>query len=359
MAAINPTNNTGIIIDEFIAYADNHLKTVMGTVTTVSSWGVGPPPFLIPTPVQTPGPAIITWTGYTVTPAQPSFQIPEPTVEELLAKVPPDNITYESVSEASRETGKEFISDGGDALGTTESKIKSQLPDDFPPYESIGGQAASDYTARIIESTSNISIVESQTENGEEKKAGDEKERDNSTVKIKCLDLDIPSAAKELPAALYDKNLSPNYRIRDVSIGAFFGQRIRETDLVDLSLSDFVCNLQSLCVNILEPLKQKYPKIRVNSAFRGTASLGGGRISQHQKGEAVDIQIGGLAPSAYVPIANWCIANLPFDQLIFEHGNSIWLHISHKRNGSQRKELLTMKDGNYESGLVLYYKDKK
>ena len=358
MAAINPTDNTGIIVDEFIAYADKHLKTVMGTVTTVSSWGVGPPPFLVPTPVQTPGPAIITWTGYTVTPAKPSFQTPEPTVDELLEKVPPDNITYESVSEASRETGKEFISDGNDLLGTTEIKIKSQLPDDDPPYESIGGKAASDYTARLIESTSNVSIVESKTENGEEKKAEGEKERDNSTVKIKCLDLDIPSDAKELPAKLYNEKLSPNYRIRDVSIGTVFGQRIRETSLVDLSLSDFVCNLQSLCVNILEPLKQKYPNIRINSAFRGTASLGGGKISQHQKGEAVDIQIEGLPPSGYVPIANWCIKNLPFDQLIFEHGISIWLHISHKRNGNQRKELLTMYKGDYASGLTLYYKDK-
>lgn len=358
MAAINPTDNTGIIIDEFIAYADKHLKTVMGTVTTVSSYGVGPPPFLVPTPVQTPGPAIITWTGYTVTPAQPSFQIPEPTVEELLAKVPEDNITFEIVSEVSRETGKEFISDAGDTMSPTEIQIKNQLPDDEPPYESLGGQAASDYTARLIESDNNITIVDEKFENGEKKDANEKKERDNSTQKIKCLDLDIPSNAKELPAKLYDEKLSPNYRIRDVSIGAFFRQRIKETSYVDLTLSDFICNLQSLCVNILEPLRQKYPNIRINSAFRGTPSLGGGKISQHQKGEAVDIQIAGLPPKGYIPIANWCIANLPFDQLIFEHGNSIWLHISHKRNGNQRKELLTMYGGNYESGLKLYYKDK-
>ena len=113
--------------------------------------------------------------------------------------------------------------------------------------------------------------------------------------------------------------------------------------------------MKGLAVNILEPLRAQYPKIRINSAFRGTASLSGGKVSQHQKGEAVDIQIPLMAPKGYLPIAEWCIANLPFDQLIFEHGNSIWLHISYKRGGKQRKELLTMYKGNYESGLTLYY----
>ena len=90
------------------------------------------------------------------------------------------------------------------------------------------------------------------------------------------------------------------------------------------------------------------------------------------KGEAVDIQWSGKSPSAYIPIAEWCIQNLPFDQLIFEHGNSIWLHISCKKGGPQRKELLTMWDGylnedrggglapsKYRPGLHLHYSDNK
>ena len=355
MAAINPTDNTGIIVDEFIAYADNHLKTVMGTVTTISSYGVGPLPFLIPTPVQTPGPGIITWTGYTVTPAKPSFQIPELTVEELLEKIPEDNVTYENVANASRFTGKGFISDSGDTLSDKEIQIKNQLPEDEPEYESLGGKPASDYTAKLIETNNSINIIDEKVENGKVIDNTDSKQKVNPTQKIECLDLGIASNVISLPAELYKKNLSPNFRIRDVTLDAFYAHRLKAQ--VGLSLSDIVCNLQNLCTNILEPLKAQYPTIRLNSVFRGTASLANGKISQHQKGEAVDIQIPGYKPSQYIPLAEWSRKNLPFDQLIFEHGNSIWLHISCKRNGNQRNELLTMKDDNFENGLKLYYKD--
>jgi hypothetical protein len=66
MAAIQPTNNTGLIVDEFIRYATIHLTTVSGMANTVS---------LYP-PLSTPAPGIVLWTGYTVPPAAPSPQIP-------------------------------------------------------------------------------------------------------------------------------------------------------------------------------------------------------------------------------------------------------------------------------------------
>jgi hypothetical protein len=66
MSAIQPTNNTGLIVDEFIRYATIHLTTVSGMANTVS---------LYP-PLSTPAPGIVLWTGYTVPPAAPSPQIP-------------------------------------------------------------------------------------------------------------------------------------------------------------------------------------------------------------------------------------------------------------------------------------------
>ena len=60
MSAIDPTNNTSLIIDDFINYANAHLSTVGGVISTIS---------LYP-PLQTPGPGIINWTGYTVQPSQ-------------------------------------------------------------------------------------------------------------------------------------------------------------------------------------------------------------------------------------------------------------------------------------------------
>lgn len=49
MSAIDPTNNTGLIIDDFINYAISHLSTIGGVINTTS---------LYP-PLQTPGPAVI------------------------------------------------------------------------------------------------------------------------------------------------------------------------------------------------------------------------------------------------------------------------------------------------------------
>lgn len=62
MAAIPPTNNTALIVDEFIRYATVHLSSVSGIANTVS---------LYP-PTSAPAPGIVIWTGYTVPPTTPS-----------------------------------------------------------------------------------------------------------------------------------------------------------------------------------------------------------------------------------------------------------------------------------------------
>lgn len=66
MSVIPPTNNTNLIIDDFIRYATAHLTTVSGVITTVS---------LYPGIPLVPGPGVISWTGYNVQPASPSAPI--------------------------------------------------------------------------------------------------------------------------------------------------------------------------------------------------------------------------------------------------------------------------------------------
>lgn len=56
MGAIQPTKNHKLIIDEFISYAQQHLSTVSGIVNTVSTYP----------PLNTPGPGIVNWSGYSV-----------------------------------------------------------------------------------------------------------------------------------------------------------------------------------------------------------------------------------------------------------------------------------------------------
>lgn len=107
-------------------------------------------------------------------------------------------------------------------------------------------------------------------------------------------------------------------------------------------------NLKALCEKVLEPLRVSLGKpIKINSGFRGeaiNAAVGGSKTSQHSKGEAVDIECPGFDNKQ---LAEKIIAmKLPFDQLILENykapdPNSGWVHVSHKRVGSQRGEILT------------------
>ena len=115
MSAISPTKNTGLIVDDFIAYATQHLTTVGGTISTTS---------LYP-PTATPAPGILTWTGYFVDPAKPSQptiidvnEIPNEEEAEALATqrelAEEDIKSVESVIEETdddevREIGKRFI----------------------------------------------------------------------------------------------------------------------------------------------------------------------------------------------------------------------------------------------------------
>lgn len=105
--------------------------------------------------------------------------------------------------------------------------------------------------------------------------------------------------------------------------------------------------LKALCVNVLDPLRIAMGKpIRVNSGYRGpeaNKAVGGSATSQHCKGEAADIEIDGFDNKK---LAEKIIElKLPFDQLILEFykpgdPNSGWVHVSHKRGGKQRGEVL-------------------
>jgi hypothetical protein len=150
----------------------------------------------------------------------------------------------------------------------------------------------------------------------------------------------------------YNQKLSANYTVKDLSVGTLFPHNIVAQN--GLSIPDILTNMQGVAVNILEPLRAQYPGLRINSAFRkGTGT------SQHNKGMAVDIQWAGLSPAGYSPIAQWVTENLPVDQLIFEHGNSIWLHISYNRGLSKQRGLLLTyypkETPQYKPGLTNYY----
>lgn len=341
MSAIQPTNNTGLIIDEFIRYATNHLNTIVGQANMISTF----PPNGTPSPT-----GILFWNGYFVPPATPSVNAPtqpEPpkkTTEEELKKIPDNNNTPEGTKEVVANTGKEVISDDGDPKPPQELvDLTDYYPPDNPPYE-------------ILKEP--ISVVD---DNGNDL---DGSKNDKQAADIKCGDYVDGEKIN------YDAKISPSYTLGDLSIRCNWKHKITESNTKKMGVTpnQVICNLQNLAINIVEPIRKQFPGVNVNSGYREAPVAGGATKSQHMKGEAVDLQWPGKSPSEYIPIAKWCIENLPFDQLIFEHGNSIWLHISCVKGGPQRKELLTMWTGylnqtdkdppsKYRTGLHLHYKD--
>ena len=128
-------------------------------------------------------------------------------------------------------------------------------------------------------------------------------------------------------------------------------------------------NLKALVENVLDPLREAYGRpIHVTSGYRCprlNRLVGGSPNSQHMRGEAADIVAHALIAGGTHPAPQSLIAgkdprspslqdNLKlgklieqlgnFDQLIYEqcdkHGNPRWIHVSWKRNGWNRKQVL-------------------
>jgi hypothetical protein len=115
-------------------------------------------------------------------------------------------------------------------------------------------------------------------------------------------------------------------------------------------------NLKALAENIFEPIRTEFRvPIYISSAYRSAALnklIGGVKNSQHNFGEAIDIDMDGHTHSVTnKDIFDFIIAKLPFDQVINEFNYS-WIHVSYKKNGPQRRQVLKAVKNN--SGGTIY-----
>lgn len=107
---------------------------------------------------------------------------------------------------------------------------------------------------------------------------------------------------------------------------------------------EIVSNLQGLCTNVLQPLRDyiKMP-IFVSSGYRCeqlNRAVGGVKNSQHLTGEAADLQAVGSMENRelFEAIKK---AKLPFDQLLWEFGDDLnpdWVHVSFSKQN--RRQIL-------------------
>lgn len=108
-------------------------------------------------------------------------------------------------------------------------------------------------------------------------------------------------------------------------------------------------NLIALVGAVLDPLRRRYGKpIRISSGYRNpevNKAVGGVANSQHLKGEAADIDTGSKLENQRLARLITSMG-LPFDQLIDENNYS-WVHVSYKRVGDNRRNILRLKNGKY------------
>jgi hypothetical protein len=156
----------------------------------------------------------------------------------------------------------------------------------------------------------------------------------------------------------YNMKISNNFTIGNFTTGAFWPNQL--IDYPGFSINTRVCNLQGLAVNVAEVMLAKFGRFTINSGLRNKTSSSSG-ISQHIKGQAMDIQFPGWNYEKYWTNASWIVDNVPFDQFLFEHSDKTglaWYHLSFNRGGNRppsvRTKVMTMYKNHFSPGLKRY-----
>ena len=110
-----------------------------------------------------------------------------------------------------------------------------------------------------------------------------------------------------------------------------------------------VINLSALCHNVLEPIRKQFGPVLITSGYRSlklNQALGSKDTSQHIAGEAADW----ITKEAQLEeVFHWCIANINYDQIIFEQARDMeWIHSSFVITRQNRQESLLYDGLNYK-----------
>ena len=138
-----------------------------------------------------------------------------------------------------------------------------------------------------------------------------------------------------------DQLLTPHFKLSEFTKSSTATAR----KIDNTPSEEVISNLQALCQNVLEPLREYFNcPIIIGSGYRSPAlnkAVGGVKNSQHMTGQAADIHIPDTATgSAWF---EWMEDNLAYDQLIKEKSTktskSFWIHVSFRKDGKNRQQV--------------------
>lgn len=108
-------------------------------------------------------------------------------------------------------------------------------------------------------------------------------------------------------------------------------------------------NMRNVALKIFDPVREFVDGPLLASSFFRSKELndavpGSSKTSQHMTGEAIDIDCDGYQYGTNRAVFDFIKNKLEFDQLIGEYpdefGTYAWVHVSLKKNGTNRKEVL-------------------
>ena len=140
--------------------------------------------------------------------------------------------------------------------------------------------------------------------------------------------------------------LSKNFSLNELTVTS--------TSASNEPTEDHKDKLLYLCQYLLQPIRDEFGPVQVNSGYRSEGvnlAIGGSKTSQHCKGEAADIR----TPNANLwGVYLWILDNLSFGQCIHEEkGAAKWIHISLPRIDRPNQQALLFKDGTYTNYDVI------
>jgi uncharacterized protein YcbK (DUF882 family) len=117
--------------------------------------------------------------------------------------------------------------------------------------------------------------------------------------------------------------------------------------------------IESLAKEVLQPIREKFGRIRITSGFRCVelcVAVGSSKYSNHARGQAVDIEPleDGVT---LVEILEFVHDNLEYRSLIGEFLPSGWVHIAYRPGGNVKRFKLKDKSHDYDSVTIDYIRN--
>ena len=135
--------------------------------------------------------------------------------------------------------------------------------------------------------------------------------------------------------------ISKNFTLEEL----LYSQTADARGIANIPTHEVIVNLCALTHHVLQPLRNALGvPIHISSGFRCprlNKEVGGSSTSQHLKGQAADLSIGGDMVKGRRWFT-WIQSHCDFDQLIWEHDNNgvYWVHVSYCADGKNRKQVI-------------------